>query len=108
MSRLGLQGDGINPDLAAAWFRLLSHCLIDNHDHRRHPLVARVAPSVPQHFTLALRCLVRQEEELVRASITFIRGALVTPPPLTPNLKVWIASQGSRNRITHLGVHPPS
>ena len=67
----------MSPDLAAAWFNLLAHCLIEDSTHKRAPLVRRVAEVIPHHFGLAASCLQRQEEDLARALICFIRNALV-------------------------------
>ena len=69
----------MNPDLAAAWFSLLAHCLIEDPTHKRAPLVRRVAEVIPHHLGLAASCLQRQEADLARALICFIRSALVRP-----------------------------
>ena len=73
------QGDSFDPDLAAACFSLLAHCLVDDAAGKMEALVLQVSPLLPGLVGLAASCLQRQEEDLVRALLAFLRNALVCP-----------------------------
>ena len=63
----------LDPDLAGSWFRLLSQFPTDFQGAR----LAEVEQVVLHHFSLAVNCLSRQEEDLIRSTLAFARAALV-------------------------------
>ena len=67
--------DQLDPELAAAWFTLLSQFPGDLQGHSSW--TASIEQVVVKHFSLALNCLGRREEDLLRSIVAFLRTALV-------------------------------
>lgn len=72
-----MQGANLDPELAASWYTLLAHSLVGGSAERRQQLVGQVARILPQHFGFAVASLQRQEDDLARALLAFLRGSLV-------------------------------
>ena len=63
----------LDPDLAGSWFKLLSQFPTDFPG----AWLEEVERVIQQHFSLAVDCLNRQEDDLLRGTLAFARAALV-------------------------------
>lgn len=65
----------LDPELAAAWFKLLSQ--YPSSFDGQPAQVSGIEKVIADHSSLAVDCLLRREEALLRTIVAFLRSALV-------------------------------